>query len=176
MYQDRAAMSFIVSQANSLDVEGNILLFEFENVLDLERVLEFEPWSYNKHLVAFEWAVDAESMPSLAFTETVFWVQLHNIPERCLTQEIGEAVGNMLGSTIQVANLEDDGSGSEFLWVRVSLDISKPVPRCCKLWSKGDHIGWQLLKFECLPNICYWCDRVIHNERECELWLRGRET
>ena len=31
-----------------------------------------------------------------------------------------------------------------------------------------------LLKFKRLPNFCYWCGRVIHNERECELWLRGK--
>ena len=80
----------------------------------------------------------------------------------------------MLGSTIQVADPKDDGSGSEFLRVRVSLDISKPLPWCYKLWSEGEHIGWVLLKFEHLPNFCYWCSRVIHNEREYELWLRGK--
>lgn len=48
------------------DVGGNILLFEFEDNLDVERVLEFEPWSYDKHLVVFECVVDVESAPLLA--------------------------------------------------------------------------------------------------------------
>lgn len=48
------------------DVGGNILLFEFEDNLDIERVLEFEPWSYDKHLVVFECVVDVESAPLLA--------------------------------------------------------------------------------------------------------------
>ena len=48
------------------DVGGNILLFEFEDNLDVERVLEFEPWSYDKHLVVFECVVDVESTPLLA--------------------------------------------------------------------------------------------------------------
>lgn len=48
------------------DVGGNILLFEFEDNLDVERVLEFEPWSYDKHLVVFECVVDMESAPLLA--------------------------------------------------------------------------------------------------------------
>ena len=64
--------------------------------------------------------------------------------------------------------------GNEFLRVRVALDISKPLPQFCKLQSEGEHVGWVLLKFERLPNFCYWCGRVIHNERECELWLQGK--
>ena len=48
------------------DVGENILLFEFEDNLDVERVLEFEPWSYDKHLVVFECVVDVESAPLLA--------------------------------------------------------------------------------------------------------------
>ena len=35
------------------DMGDNILLFEFEDCLDLERVLELEPWLYDKHLVVF---------------------------------------------------------------------------------------------------------------------------
>ena len=43
----------------------NILLFEFEDTLDVERVLEFKPWSYDKHLVVFERVVDVETAPLL---------------------------------------------------------------------------------------------------------------
>ena len=35
------------------DMGDNIMLFKFEEEADLERVLLFKPWSYNKHLVAF---------------------------------------------------------------------------------------------------------------------------
>ena len=52
------------------DVGDNIPLFEFEDILDLERVLEFEPWSYDKHLVVFQKAIDAESTPLLDYSFT----------------------------------------------------------------------------------------------------------
>ena len=76
---------------------------------------------------------------------------------------------------IKVANQEDDGAGGEFLRVRVSMDITKPLPRCCKLKCDGKHIGWALLKFERLPNFCNWCGRVNHVEKDCEVWLTSRK-
>jgi len=58
------------------DIGGNLLLFKFEHAMDLERVLEFEPWSYDKSLVVFQCAVDVEFAPSLDFASINFWVQL----------------------------------------------------------------------------------------------------
>ena len=83
------------------DVGGNILVFEFDDALDLERVLEFEPWSYDKSLVIFQKTVDIESAPSLAYATASFWVQLHNVPEKSLTHKTGELVGNIIGNANQ---------------------------------------------------------------------------
>ena len=157
------------------DMGRNVLVFEFDDALDLERVLEFEPWSYDKSLVIFQKTESVESAPSLEFSVISFWVQLHNVPETSLNQETGEVVGNTIGTTIRVADPEDDGEGREFLRIRVAMNITKPLPRCCKLRSEGKHIGWALLKFERLPNFCYWCGRVDHVEKDCETWLKNRE-
>jgi len=113
----------------------------FFYTMDLERVLEFKPWSYDKSMVVFQCAVDMESVPSLAFDSATFWVQLQNVLEQCLTSEMGEAVGNTIESVVQVANPEDDGEDGEFLWICVTIDIAKPFPRCCKLWSTEEHVG-----------------------------------
>ena len=54
------------------------------------------------------------------------------------------------------------------------MDISKPLPQCSKLRSNGKQIGLVGLKYERLPNFCYWCGQVTHGERDYEVWLRGR--
>lgn len=46
------------------DVGENMLVFEFEDNLDLERVSEFKPWSYDKSLVIFQKASNVEYVPS----------------------------------------------------------------------------------------------------------------
>ena len=35
-------------------------------------------------------------------------------------------------------------------------------------------MGWVGLKYERLPNFCYWCGQVNHGERECEMWLHNK--
>lgn len=66
------------------DIGGGVLLFEFEDALDLERVLEYEPWSYVKSLVVFKKTPDIESIPFLEFDCVTFWVQIHNVLENSL--------------------------------------------------------------------------------------------
>ena len=67
-------------------------------------------------------------------------MQIHNVPEKNLTPETGKMIGKTIGSVFQVADTEDDGSGREFLRIRVVIDLSKPLPHCCKLWADGNQI------------------------------------
>ena len=62
----------LIREMKIRDIGGNILLFEFDDALDLERVLELEPWTYDKSLVVFQRAVDVESAPLLPFDSVTF--------------------------------------------------------------------------------------------------------
>lgn len=73
--------------------------------------------------MAFKRALDVESIPSLHYSSTPFWMQIHNVPERHLTQEKGESVGKTLGTVVQVADPEDNWAGGEFFRVRINLEL-----------------------------------------------------
>ena len=32
---------------------------------------------------------------------------------------------------------------------------------------------WVSFKYECLPNICYWCGCLDHDDKDCEVWLNS---
>lgn len=49
---------------------------------------------------------------------------------------------------LQVADPEDDGLGGEFLGVKVTMDITKPLPRCSELTSEGKQLGLVGIKYE----------------------------
>ena len=42
-------------------------------------------------------------------------------------------MGKTIEKVLEIADPKDDGAGNEFLRVRVSIDISKPLLRCRKL-------------------------------------------
>ncbi|XP_075670035.1 uncharacterized protein LOC142639783 [Castanea sativa] len=125
------------SELKIRDLGENILPFEFTDALDLARVLEFEPWTFDKNIVAFKQVTNVEEVPLVEFSRVNFWVQLHDLPQRSLNQATGKAIGNTIGKVFDVADLKDDGEGGEFLRVRISIDITKPQPRCRKLWYEG---------------------------------------
>ena len=78
---------------------------------------------------------------------------------------------------VDVRMSQDGGSSNfNFFIIRVSVDITKPL--CCghRIALANGKEGWVSFKYERLPNICYWCGRLTHNDRECQLWVKSRGT
>ena len=82
------------------DMGNNILLFEFEDEADLERVLFSKQWSYDKHLVAFCRLMEDVEIEKVVFDQTTFWVQIHNLPVLSLKREVVEALGRGIGEVM----------------------------------------------------------------------------
>ena len=156
------------------DIGDNILFFHFEDECDLGRVLEHEPWTYDKHLVVFEKVIANVPISSLAFQFTTFWIQIHELPVQCLNQETRDAIGRSLGTPLLMIDTESEGGKGNYLRVRVRIDITKPLHRVRKVWSKGSVIGCENLKYKRLPNFYYWCGLVSHDARDCERWIRNK--
>ena len=152
----------------------NKLVFESENDVDLERVMEYEPWTFDKHLVLFQRIEDSTTISSLSFNECAFWIQIHNLPIKSMTPELGMSIGKSLGRVICVSEANENASIGRSLRVRVSINVTKPLSRGRKLWDKGVGVGWASFRYERLPNFCYWCGSLLHEDRECELWLSNR--
>ena len=79
------------------DMGDNILFLDFEDECDLQRVVEHEPWTYDKHLVIFERVSKNASISDLRFQFTSFWIQIHDLSIHCLTPEVRKAIGGSLG-------------------------------------------------------------------------------
>ena len=60
--------------------------------------------------------------------------------------------------------------------VRVELDITKPLSRGRRVRFGPDSDGWVSFRYERLPVFCYWCGRLTHDAKECDIWLRSKGT
>ena len=68
----------------------------------------------------------------------------------------------------------EDGGG--FMRVRVLVDVSQPLCRGRVICLEDGKELWVSFKYERLPNLCYWCGRITHNDLDCKLWLDSEGT
>ena len=69
---------------------------------------------------------------------------------------------------------KEDYEGSQFMRVRVSVDITKPLCRGRKIRLNDGEDSWVSFKYEHLPNLYYWCDRLTYHDKECSLWSKWK--
>ncbi|TXG72682.1 hypothetical protein EZV62_001261 [Acer yangbiense] len=112
-------------------VQDNIFLFYFRNQSERFRVLTGEPWSFDNCLLVLEKRFGVGEVTSLAFNHVAVWIQVINTPLLCMTKEMEEFVGQLIGVLVdmdvglQVSALDDDrcevGSDFDFgPWLRAS--------------------------------------------------------
>ena len=128
------------------DMGENILFFHFEDEGDLDKVIEHEPWTYDKHLFIFEKVVANIPISALTFQFTSFWIQIHNLPIHCLNPKTWDEIGSS-GTTLLMTDLKSNGGKGNYLRVQVRIDITKPLNRVRKIWSEGSVIGCVVLKY-----------------------------
>ena len=158
------------------DLGPNRVVFIFEHEADLERVIQLEPWSYDKHLVSFQRVEADTSIAEMECRWCSFWVQIHNLPVRRMTREYATALGKAVGMVEQVAEDEEERGREGCMRIRVKIDISKPPCQGRKAMLAGGKEIWISFKYERLPNFCYWCGMLTHGDRDCDRWLRNKGT
>ncbi|KAL0003792.1 hypothetical protein SO802_011353 [Lithocarpus litseifolius] len=74
------------------------------------------------------------------------------------------------------ASEEGDSNSFNFLRLRIAMDTSKSLCQGRKITMADGKEGWVRFKYKRLPNICYWCGKLMHIDKECLLWEKSRGT
>ncbi|KAK7861031.1 uncharacterized protein CFP56_029151 [Quercus suber] len=155
------------------DAGDNHLLFTFELEFDLEKVLIGEPWSFDRHLVVLQRYDGILLMDKVDFSKSSFWVQIHNLPLSCLTPEVALEISESLGTVNKSVGISDMVGGN-FMRIQVLIDITKPLSRGRIITLDSNDDRFISFKYERLPNICYWCGMVSHDDKDCSIWLSSK--
>ncbi|XP_030974782.1 uncharacterized protein LOC115994691 [Quercus lobata] len=104
-----------------------------------------------------------------------FWIQIYDIPLRFRHKAIAEQICQPLGAILTANDLMEYDGGS-FIRVRVMLDISQPLCRGRLITLENGKKQWVSFKYKRLPNLCYWCGCLTHDDRDCATWLESEGT
>lgn len=76
-------------------------------------------------------------------------------------------IAETLGEVIAVEDPEGRGKLNKFLWVRVWIDVTKPLKKGFFLKRVNEEDLWVKFTYERLPAYCYGCGRIGHMMNDC---------
>lgn len=101
------------------DVEEERFLARFSCEEDLMRVLDKEPWDFDKSLVVMGRLKEIDSVTDVALSTSVFWVKAHGVPFRYRLPEVAVDIGGLVGEFFEVTADADGNCFGRFLRVKV---------------------------------------------------------
>ena len=158
------------------DMGDHKVLFIFSEASDVDKVLLGEPWSFDKSPVALKKVQQHTDLKGLDFESASFWIQVHDLSLNSMTLGVAKDIVSTVGKVINCEADDKEYVGGNFMRVRVSIDLTKPLCRGQKLGLSNGDESWVSFKYERLPNVCYWCGRFTHHDKECFLWQKRKGT
>lgn len=143
--------------------------------VDADKVLLGEPWSYDRHLVSVQRFDGSKAIKDIDFKFCAFWIQIHDIPYKYMTEETAREIEDTIGPVIKQSD-DSEWKGGTFLHVRVRVDTTRPLCRGRKVTFEEGQVRWVSFQYERLPNVCFWCGRLSHDDKECEIWIKSKGT
>lgn len=58
----------------------NLISFQFQAKRDLKRVLDMEPWHFNKHVLVLQKITDEIQPSAMSFNIVPFWIRIYDLP------------------------------------------------------------------------------------------------
>ena len=73
-----------------------------------------------------------------------------------------------LRNTIQSSSISNS-----FIRVKVIVDVTQPLCRGRVVTLETGKKTWISFKYKRLPNLCYWCECLDHDDKDCEIWVQN---
>jgi hypothetical protein len=89
-----------------------------------------------------------------------------------MNQETAEAIGNKIGVFVEADVGENGTVVGEYLRVKVRSNVAEPIRRGILLHvGGGDNVKWCNFEYEYLPQFCFTCGVIGHDDKCCNIIL-----
>ena len=158
------------------DLGNNTAMLIFDDEDDPKWILMQGLWSFDKCLIGLFRLDEAAMVEDAKFDTASFWVQIHGLQIRQMTKANVVAIASMLGRVESVEETVKGDCRRRCTRVQVNIDISQPLCRGCLVNVRDSQTQWISFKYECMPNFCYWCGVMNHDEKDCRMWVNNQGT
>lgn len=149
------------------DMGNNCVTFQFKSERDIRKVLEMEPWHFNKNVLVLKRLQKEEQPSEVKLNKTPFWIRLYDLPPVCRSEfAVKQIAGRIADEVVDIDKRTLEGLARS-VRVRVNLDLSKALKRGTKIKNKEGKVCWIPVTYERLPNFCYGCGKIGHLHRDC---------
>uniref|UniRef100_A0A803MIE9 CCHC-type domain-containing protein n=1 Tax=Chenopodium quinoa TaxID=63459 RepID=A0A803MIE9_CHEQI len=150
------------------NIGKNTYVFQFHHWRDKQRVLNDQPWHFDRHAL-LPGEIDDNVKPlDVHLCEIPMWVRVYSLPFRGrLNTANVEAIGNKIERFVKF-----DNSGcmdiEKFVRIRTMIDVTKPLLQKVKVKMRGGYEELFDVKYEKPPLFCFYCGKIGHGVKDCE--------
>ncbi|XP_074300158.1 uncharacterized protein LOC141631378 [Silene latifolia] len=151
-----------------VDARQRIFIFRFEDVRDKGKVLDGQPWHFDKYVWCFNEPNAEGNLMETPLYYMPLWTRIYDLPIKGRTNEdnvrrLGEQLGKFVAKD-EMLYPEMERS----VRLRILHNIRKPLKKFVEVRMPSGKVNSFDVKYEKLPLFCYGCGVLGHGEKECE--------
>lgn len=153
----------------------NLFLFKFFHELDLQRVLDDGPWTFNNQALVVKKLEIGEQLTAIKLNDLYIWVQVYDLPIGFNSEFIHQSVGNFVGKFLRSDPKNFHGVWRNYIRIKVAVNVNKPLKSQMRIKKAGGEWMWIKFKYERLPSFCFYCGLIGHFEKFCRKCLMRKD-
>ncbi|XP_016727842.1 uncharacterized protein [Gossypium hirsutum] len=176
MYRVFKSLWYTKEEVNFVALKDGGILVKFCNEDDRKKILNLSPWLFDQCLFNMVPYSKDKTMEEYDFNHTPFWVRIANIPMEYMDRDMAMEVGSAIGEVLAIDWRDRDGGWTEYMRIRINIDINKPLQRVVYFTNHGGEEFVCSIRYEKLPRFCYICGLIGHTTQKCKAQKNSNEN
>ncbi|XP_075511118.1 uncharacterized protein LOC142546988 [Primulina tabacum] len=158
------------------EIRPNIYLFQFFHSMDLSRIMDGGPWTFDNFLLIHQKLQPGEVPTNVPLYFVNFWIQVHDLPMGFMSQSVGKQLGDFVGRFIEYDDKNNSSFWRSYMRIRVNVDVRKPLKIFKKIKKARGEFSIVNFKYEKLSIFCFYCGILGHSDKFCDLLFEATNS